>query len=212
MSLLVAARHGQSASNEQRVWTGLNDVPLTDRGREEALIAGLALAEFEIHAAHTSQLQRAQDSLTIMLRPQLSKAVSVSIPVFIDASLNERNYGDYTGVSKDQMREELGEEGFQQFRRSWDGLIPNGESLRQVHDARVVPYYEQVILPQLMAGQNVLVVSHGNPLRALTKKIEGISDKGVEEIEFGTGSMRIWDLNDMGELNGLTLYANGAVH
>lgn len=212
MSLLVAVRHGQSESNERRIWTGLNDVPLTDQGRLEAQIAGRFLAEFEVHTAHTSQLQRAQESLKIMLRPQLRRAVPVFIPVSIDAALNERNYGDFTGVSKDQMREELGEEGFQQFRRSWDGLIPNGESLRQVHDGRVVPYYEQAILPQLLAGQNVLVVAHGNPLRALTKKVEGISDKGIEEVEFGTGSMRIWDLNDMGELNDVTVRANGAVH
>ncbi len=116
-------------------------------------------------------------------------------------ALNERDYGDFTGKNKWQVKEEVGEERFTRIRRHFAEPIPNGETLRDVYE-RVVPYFAQRILPKLVRGENVLVVAHGNSLRALAKYIEEISDEGVADLEIGTGEAHCYEFDRRGRYVG----------
>lgn len=119
--------------------------------------------------------------------------LGVSIPVVETPALNERDYGVFTGMSKQQVKAELGEEEFFLIRRGWDHPIENGETLKRVHDDRIVPFHLESVLPALQQGSTTLVVSSNNPLRAYVKYIEGISDEEVGTIELGTAEVRIYD-------------------
>jgi 2,3-bisphosphoglycerate-dependent phosphoglycerate mutase len=189
MPYLVLVRHGQSAWNELGQWTGLTDVELTEKGRAEARAAAKTLEGITFGAAHTSALKRAHQTLGIILdelgQTQLEAAQT--------ATLNERDYGDLTGKSKWQVREEHGEEKFMKWRRSWNYPIPGGETLKDVHD-RAVPYYEQHILADLKAGKNVIVAAHGNTLRALVKHLENIAETDISGLEIGTGEVYLYEI------------------
>jgi 2,3-bisphosphoglycerate-dependent phosphoglycerate mutase len=116
-----------------------------------------------------------------------------------DKALNERDYGDLTAKNKWAIRDEYGEEQFLKWRRSWDFPPPNGEALKDVY-ARVVPYYEQHILPRLEQGQNVLVVAHGNSLRALVKYLESIGDDDIADVELGTAEVFLYEVDPSGKI------------
>ena len=120
-----------------------------------------------------------------------------TIPTEYADALNERDYGDYTGKNKWDMEQLLGEEEFTKLRRGWDYPIPHGESLKMVYK-RVVPFFQSQVLPKLAEGKNVLIVSHGNALRALIKYIEQIPDADMEHIEMEFGSIRMYDLDPEG--------------
>lgn len=181
MAKLILVRHGKSEWNKTGQWTGWTDVDLAEEGIQEAQKAADALKNIDIHVAHVSELKRAKQTLNEIL-----KILKTEIPTHSSAALNERHYGIYTGKNKWQVKEEIGDEKFQELRRGWDVRIPEGESLKQVYE-RVVPYFEKVIRPELDAEKNVLVVAHGNSLRALVKYIEKVSDADVSDIELGTG-------------------------
>ena len=160
--LLVLARHGQSEWNLKNLFTGWKDVELTDVGIAEARDAGRKLKAqgigFDI--GFTSALKRAQDTLTLMLEEMgLS-----GIPVLRDQALNERDYGDLSGLNKDDARKRWGADQVHVWRRSYDVAPPGGESLRDTA-ARVLPYYITEILPRVLRGERVLVTAHGNSLR-----------------------------------------------
>ena len=196
MPYLILIRHGQSEYNAEGLWTGLTDISLNDEGREEARRSADALQDVPIDVAFTSTLQRAHQTLDEILR----KPGKTGLRIVKDAALNERDYGDLTGKNKWKIRDEYGEEQFLKWRRSWDYPIPNGESLKDVY-TRVVPFYEHNIVPELRAGHNVLIVAHGNSLRALMKHLEHISDEDIPGVELGTGEVYLYQVDPSGAIS-----------
>ena len=194
MAYFILVRHGKSEWNQLGKWTGLTDIGLVEEGIEEARRAAEALRTIEIHSAHVSKLLRAQQTLD-----EMCNVLNIKLKTSTSAALNERDYGIYTGKNKWQVKDQIGEEEFMRLRRGWDVPIPQGESLKEVH-ARVVPYYREIILPELMHGKTSLVVSHGNKLRALAKHLEQISDERVAELEIGTGEAHVYSVDKTGRI------------
>ena len=183
-SYLVLVRHGQSEWNEKNLFTGWKDPKLTARGVDEAIKAGKELKEagHSFDKMFTSDLFRAQDTGRIILE-QMNLT---SIEVIKDVSLNERNYGDLAGLNKDEARKKWGEDQVHIWRRSFDVPPPGGESLKDTAE-RVLPYYKENIIPELIEGLNILVAAHGNSLRALVMELEEISSEEIVELEISTG-------------------------
>ena len=183
-SYLVLVRHGQSEWNEKNLFTGWKDPKLTPRGIDEAIKAGKELKEagYSFDKMFTSDLFRAQDTGRIILE----QMDIPSIEVIKDVSLNERNYGDLAGLNKDEARKKWGEDQVHIWRRSFDVPPPGGESLKDTAE-RVLPYYKENIIPELIEGLNILVAAHGNSLRALVMELEEISSEEIVELEISTG-------------------------
>lgn len=195
MANLILVRHTESEWNQKGLWTGLIDIGLSEKGRREARIVGEKLKSFSIDLAFTSVLIRSKQTLDEIKNVlNLQSLLTIGNP-----ALNERNYGVYTGKNKWEIQKEIGEEKFKQIRRGWDVPIENGESLKDVYD-RTVPYYQTEILPNLIAGKNVLIVAHGNSLRALIKYLENLSHNAVENLEVTTGEIYIYSLNEQGAI------------
>ncbi|ARP99196.1 2,3-bisphosphoglycerate-dependent phosphoglycerate mutase [Pseudorhodoplanes sinuspersici] len=190
--LLVLLRHGQSEWNLKNLFTGWRDVDLTEQGVKEAKEAGRKLkAEgitFDI--AYTSALKRAQRTLDLAL----AEMGQTGIPIIRDQALNERDYGDLSGLNKDDARKKWGEEQVHIWRRSYDIAPPGGESLRDTL-ARTLPYYVQEILPNVLRGQRTVIAAHGNSLRALVMVLEKLSPEGILKREIATGVPIIYRLN-----------------
>src|SRR3989339_1631684 len=162
MGVLILIRHGQSQWNLETRFAGWPDIPLTDRGREDAGKAAAALASHRFNRAFTSKLNRASETLSIILQA----LKQTGIPIEADAALNERHYGDLQGLNKAETAEKFGAEQVHIWRRSYDIAPPNGESLKDTA-ARTLPYFNTKILPDIKAGKNILVVAHGNSLRSI---------------------------------------------
>ena len=192
MSYLILVRHGESEWNKVGVWTGLTDISLSEKGVEEARLAGEKLKNFPIHVSYISSLKRARQTLI-----EIKKIIGRDFPTYENKALDERDYGIYTGQNKWEIKKEIGEEQFQKLRRGWNTGIPKGETLEDVYD-RVVPYYKTQILPDLEAHKNVLVVMHGNSLRALVKYLDNISNEDIEKLEIATGEIYIYSIDDNG--------------
>lgn len=193
MAYLVLVRHGQSEWNALGLWTGQQDVELTEQGKAEARRAAEHLKDMTLHKAHTSGLKRAQQTLD-----EIKSALEhVELETVSHEHLNERDYGDYTEKNKWEIAEQLGEEEFTKLRRNWDHPVSSGETLKDVH-ARVLPYYEQHILDDLKAGKNVIIAAHGNSLRALMKHLEDYADDDVHKLEIGTGQVLVYEINENG--------------
>lgn len=175
---LVLARHQESEWNEKGLWTGTTDVGLSEEGESDALRLGALVDDVPFSCAFVSEQWRSKDTLRRMLKT----AHDEDIPVSVSPALNERDYGDYTGLNKWEVEKQVGEELFHAIRRGWDTPIPRGESLRQVYE-RALPYFRKEILPHVHAGENVLVVSSGNTLRSIIKYVESVSDEGIADIE-----------------------------
>jgi 2,3-bisphosphoglycerate-dependent phosphoglycerate mutase len=190
--ILVLLRHGQSEWNLKNLFTGWRDVDLTEQGIKEARNAGRKLKAQGIRfdVAFTSALIRAQHSLDLALQ-EMGQA---SLPVFKDAALNERDYGDLSGLNKDDARKKWGDQQVKLWRRSYDVPPPGGESLKDTA-ARVLPYYIQDILPRVLGGDNVLVSAHGNSLRALVMVLERLTPAQIVARELATGVPLIYRLN-----------------
>lgn len=204
MAYLILVRHGQSEWNALGKWTGQVDIPLTEKGRQEAQKAAGHLRDLALHKAYTSQLSRAKQTLEeIKHTLEYAKLVTES-----HVALNERDYGDYTGKNKWEVAKQIGEEEFIKLRRSWDYPIPNGESLKDVH-ARVLPYYERRIEADLKDGRNVIIAAHGNSLRALMKHLEDVADNKVHEIEIGTGELLVYEISGSGKVISKQIRASG---
>ncbi len=181
--LLVLVRHGQSEWNLTNVFTGTTDVALTELGRHEATAAGRLLVDrgLKFGIAFTSALKRAHQTLELMLK----ELHQPDIQVVKDAALDERDYGDLTGLNKDDARKKWGEEQVHIWRRSYTVAPPGGESLRDC-GARVWPYYIHAILPHVMRGEGVLVSAHGNSLRAMIMALEGLTPEQIVHRELDT--------------------------
>lgn len=187
---LVLVRHGQSTFNAENRFTGWSDPPLTTLGEEEAaaVAEGLAAAGITVDAAFSSALDRTIASTRIILQRLGSRAQPRA-----DPELNERDYGGLTGLNKAEAAARFGADQVTVWRRSYKVAPPDGESLRDVV-ARAVPFYLREILPVALRGNTVLVVAHGNTLRALVSALEGLSAPQVEALEIATGEIVKYDL------------------
>jgi len=190
--ILVLVRHGESEWNLKNLFTGWRDVGLTDKGIREAQAAGRRLKAqgLRFDVAFTSALVRAQHSLDLMLDELAQK----NVPVLKDEALNERDYGDLSGLNKDDARKKWGEDQVLIWRRSYDVPPPGGESLKDTL-ARTLPYFVQEILPCVLRGERTLVAAHGNSLRALIMVLEKLSPEGILKRELATGVPIIYRLN-----------------
>jgi 2,3-bisphosphoglycerate-dependent phosphoglycerate mutase len=191
--LLVLARHGQSEWNLKNLFTGWKDPGLTDLGIEEARTAGRRLKEMgvQFNVAFTSDLSRAQRTCKLILE----EIGQPDLKTIADQALNERDYGDLSGLNKDDARARWGEEQVHVWRRSYDVPPPGGESLKDTV-ARVLPYYIREILPRVMRGERVLVAAHGNSLRALVMVLDGLTSDTIPGLELATGIPLVYDLNE----------------
>jgi 2,3-bisphosphoglycerate-dependent phosphoglycerate mutase len=194
-NLLALVRHGESEWNKLNLFTGWKDPDLTGKGVEEAHQAGRLLKaegkSFDV--AYTSVLTRAQRTLSIILE----ELGQTGLVTHEDQKLNERDYGDLSGLNKDDARKRWGEDQVHIWRRSFDIPPPGGESLKDTA-ARVLPYYEAKIWPDVKAGRNVLVVAHGNSLRALIMRLEGLTGEEIIARELATGVPIVYRLNPDG--------------
>ncbi|WP_292528032.1 2,3-bisphosphoglycerate-dependent phosphoglycerate mutase [Methylocystis sp.] len=189
---LVLVRHGQSEWNAKNLFTGWKNPDLTPLGVEEARRAGRELKKLDIlfSVGFTSALIRAQHTLDLIFE----ELGQTNVPTIKDRALNERHYGDLSGLNKDEARDKWGEEQVRLWRRSYDVPPPGGESLKDTV-ARVVPFYVQRILPPVMRGERVLVTAHGNSLRALCMVLEQMTPESVTTLELATGVPIIYQLN-----------------
>jgi 2,3-bisphosphoglycerate-dependent phosphoglycerate mutase len=189
---LVLVRHGQSEWNLKNLFTGWRDPALTELGISEAREAGRKLKAqgLTFDVAFTSVLQRAQTTLDLALA-ELGQS---GLPTIRDQALNERDYGELSGLNKDDARAKWGEEQVLIWRRSYDVPPPGGESLKDTL-ARTLPYYVQEILPRVLRGERTLVAAHGNSLRALIMVLEKLSPEGILKRELATGVPVIYRLN-----------------
>ena len=179
---LILVRHGQSQWNLENRFTGWIDIPLAKQGEDEARRAGELLKDYHFNRGFTSALKRAQQTLKIIL----DVIGQTDLPVEKDAALNERFYGDLQGLNKEETAEKFGAEQVHLWRRSYDVAPPGGESLKDTA-ARVLPYYEVHIEPRVLQGENILVVAHGNSLRALVMVLENISPQAIPDLNIPTG-------------------------
>jgi 2,3-bisphosphoglycerate-dependent phosphoglycerate mutase len=195
--LLVLVRHGQSDWNLKNLFTGWKDPGLSEQGIAEARAAGEKLKEagYRFDVAFTSDLKRAQDTLDIMLE----KLEQKDLPVMKDQALNERDYGELTGLNKDDARKRWGAEQVHIWRRSFDIAPPGGESLKDTA-ARVLPYFHKEILPRVIKGKRVLVSAHGNSLRALIMALENLSGDEIVRRELETGVPIVYHLKADGSV------------
>jgi len=205
MATLVLVRHGQSEWNEKNLFTGWRDPDLTDRGRAEATAAGKALKAkgLVFDRAFTSDLSRAQNTCARIL----TELGQDDLPVIRNQALNERDYGDLSGLNKDDAREKWGAEQVHIWRRSFDVPPPGGESLKDTAE-RVLPYFRREILPLVQAGKNVLVAAHGNSLRALVMELDALTSEQIIDVNIGTGEPYLYQLDTTSAVVSKEILAN----
>ena len=194
---LILVRHGQSEWNLKNLFTGWKNPELTEQGITEARNAGKRLKTAGIMPTvyYTSALRRAQHTLDLILE----ELDVVNVVITRDQALNERDYGDLAGLNKDDARAKWGEEQVLIWRRSYDVPPPGGESLKDTA-ARTLPYYEKHILPQVEAGETVLVAAHGNSLRSMVMAIEKLTPDEILKRELATGEPVIYKIGKSGKL------------
>lgn len=214
-SLLVLLRHGQSVWNAKNLFTGWVDIPLSQKGIQEALDAGKAIQHIDFQVIYVSSLVRSQ--LTAMLAMSVHDEGRVPcimhpgegklddwdqsygnqdlIPTHVAWELNERMYGKLQGMNKDDARAEFGKEQVHIWRRSFSNPPPNGESLEDTA-ARTLPYFKKQIVPHLENGENVLISAHGNSLRAIMMELDQLSEDEVVKLEIPTGQPICYTYSD----------------
>jgi 2,3-bisphosphoglycerate-dependent phosphoglycerate mutase len=194
---LVLVRHGESEWNKLNLFTGWKDPDLTEKGVAEASRAGRLLrdAGLSFDVAFTSALLRAQRTLRLIL----AELGQNELTTIRDQALNERDYGELSGLNKDDARKRWGEDQVHIWRRSYDIPPPGGESLKDTA-ARVLPYYEARIWPELVAGRRVIIAAHGNSLRALIMKLENLTGEQIIARELATGAPIVYRLDERGKV------------
>lgn len=178
MGTLVLVRHGLSQWNLENRFTGWTDVPLADRGKEDAATAASVLSDLRFDAAWTSRLQRANHTLEILLKGIGQKGIAIEK----DTALNERHYGDLQGLDKGETIKKHGEEQVKLWRRSYATRPPNGESIEDC-ERRVLPVFRQYVLPLVAAGKTVIVAAHGNSLRPIFRLLDGLDEETTATLE-----------------------------
>ena len=212
MGTLVLIRHGQSQWNLENRFTGWVDIPLTDAGRDEARRGAALIRHLRFDHAFTSVLRRAQETLDIVLDVIGQR----DIPIERDKALNERHYGALQGLNKAEMARQFGEEQVRIWRRSYDVAPPKdktqwnpdgiSESLKDTA-ARTLPYFNEQILPLVKAGQALLVVAHGNSLRAIVMHLDRLTKEQVLELNIATGPPIVYELGADGAVLKKTVHA-----
>jgi 2,3-bisphosphoglycerate-dependent phosphoglycerate mutase len=222
MAQLILVRHGQSLWNALNKFTGWVDVPLSERGRAEATIASCRLSGYRVNVCFTSKLIRAIETATICLTERddicggkipiikheqpdpdwrgwdnYDGNPAEELPIFTNAALDERFYGDLQGLNKADTAAKYGNEQVQKWRRSYSVRPPGGESLEDTQQ-RVVAYFNSRILPHLLAGDNVLIAAHGNSLRSIIMMLDGLSPEEVTALEIATGVPIVYELDAAG--------------
>jgi len=206
MGKLVLLRHGESLWNKKNIFTGWVDIPLSETGVDEAVLAGDKIAHIDFNVMYVSTLIRAQMTGFIALAKCRGSKVPVfvsehphdweksysnkekegMIPVYQSSALNERYYGELQGKNKDEIKKEVGEVQFKLWRRSYDTPPPKGESLKMTIE-RTMPYFKEKIIPHLDRGENVLIAAHGNSLRGIVMYLDNLSHDEVVHLEIPTG-------------------------
>ena len=196
-NVLVLVRHGESEWNKLNLFTGWRDPDLSEKGVMEARQAGRLIKAqgLRFDVAFTSVLKRAQHTLTILLE----ELGQTGVITHRDQALNERDYGDLSGLNKNDARKRWGEEQVHIWRRSYDVAPPGGESLKATA-ARTLPYYEANIWPEVRAGKNVIVSAHGNSLRSVVMKLDSLTPEQILKVEIGTGVPIIYRLDADGRV------------
>ena len=194
---LILVRHGQSEWNQKNIFTGWENPELTQKGREEAKLAGILINNLKIKFNYlfTSALVRAQVTGTIIL----DNVNQENVKIIKNKALNERFYGDLQGLNKDECRKKWGEDQVQIWRRSYDIGPPGGESLKETGE-RVMPFFLNEIFPLILKGENIIVSAHGNSLRSLIKYLDKLSSKEIVKLEIPTGSPIHYLFDDSGEI------------
>lgn len=195
MPQMVLIRHGESQWNLENRFTGWVDVPLSPKGELEAQEAGQKIRAFRFDEAFTSVLTRAKETLRIVLEV----IGQTDIPVEEDQALNERMYGDLQGLNKAETAQKYGEQQVKVWRRSFDVRPPGGESLKDTAE-RVLPYYQKRIEPEVLAGRTLLIVAHGNSLRALVMHLNQLSKEEVLELNIPTGAPLLYKFGEKGQV------------
>lgn len=197
MSALILVRHGQSEWNEKNLFTGWKDPDLTSKGEVEAKEAGKSLNKLDIKydLMFTSVLLRAKRTAQIILN-ELNQR---DIRIIKDKAINERDYGNLSGLNKDEAREKWGEEQVHKWRRSYNIAPPGGESLKDTAE-RVLPYYRKKILPHVNERKNIIVAAHGNSLRALVMELDNLSPKEIVKVEIPTGIPIFYEISSSGSI------------
>jgi 2,3-bisphosphoglycerate-dependent phosphoglycerate mutase len=223
MAKLILVRHGQSLWNALNKFTGWVDVPLSERGRAEAMIASCRLSDYRVNVCFTSKLIRAIETAMICLteRDEICGGKipiikhektdqdwhgwnnydgnpAEELPIFTNAALDERFYGELQGLNKADVAKKYGVETVNEWRRSYSVRPPGGESLEDTQK-RVVAYFKNRILSHLLQGENVLIAAHGNSLRSIVMMLDRLSPVEVTELEIGTGVPIVYDLDRSGE-------------
>jgi 2,3-bisphosphoglycerate-dependent phosphoglycerate mutase len=195
---LILVRHGESEWNLKNLFTGWRNPDLTEKGIAEAKSAGKRLARMKLVPDYyfTSALKRAQHTLDLIL----DEYGITDVTITRNKALNERDYGDLSGLNKDDARARWGEEQVLIWRRSYDVPPPGGESLKDTA-ARTLPYYHEAIEPMVVSGKTILIAAHGNSLRSLVMHIEKLSPEQILKRELATGEPVVYTLNDDGSLN-----------
>ena len=194
MPLLILIRHGQSIWNAANLFTGWENVGLSEKGILEAKDAAEELTNINFDSVFTSELIRAQKTAEIIIE---GNSQTKPTSIISDLRLNERHYGDLQGMNKDDARKEFGEEQVHIWRRSFDIPPPNGESLKMTAE-RTLPCFDELIMPELKLNKNVLVSAHGNSLRSIVMKLEQIDENSIVKLEIPTGVPRIYSFENEG--------------
>jgi len=191
---LILIRHQESEWNKLGKWTGFTDVGLSQDGINKAKEIGKRIKDLKFEKIYISTLKRTKETLDNILS---SGNFSKGVETIISKELNERDYGDYTGMNKWEVEKTVGKEEFLKIRRGWDHKIPNGESLKMVYE-RSVPFFLDKIMSDIKEGKNVLIVAHGNSIRSLIKYIENISNEDISKVEMNFGDVIIYNLDNEG--------------
>jgi 2,3-bisphosphoglycerate-dependent phosphoglycerate mutase len=190
---LAIVRHGQSLWNLENRFTGWVDVPLTEKGCDEARAAGERLRGTHFDVAYTSRLTRAEHTLELIVEV----AGFEGLPVIRDEALNERHYGDLQGLNKADTAAKYGDEQVHIWRRSFATPPPNGEALKDTA-ARTLPFFDRAIMGDIRQGKDVLVVAHGNSNRSIVMQLDGLDEDEVLALELATGVPLVYELDEDG--------------
>ena len=186
--VLVVCRHGESEWNLLGKWTGTTDIGITEKGKADSRQVGKLLRGITFNAVYTSDLKRTIETYLAQLEEMEHQG---DIQHVRHTALDERHYGELTGMNKWEVKDKIGEVEFNGIRRGWNHPVPGGETLKDVHD-RVTPYFDKEILPRLRNGENILMVSHGNTIRALMKHLEEIHEDDMAEVEMPFGTVLLY--------------------
>jgi 2,3-bisphosphoglycerate-dependent phosphoglycerate mutase len=190
---LILVRHTESTDNHKGRWSGIRNVSLTKKGRADARKMGTALRDQQFDVIYVSQLKRTKQTLREILAAYgPTKAI-----IKKTGAIDERDYGLLAGKDKWKVRAAIGVHAWTDIRRGWDVPVPDGETLKDVYE-RIVPWYREIVLPQLLRGKNIMLVGHGNSNRALRKYLEHISNEAVRLIEMDFDKARIYEVNSRG--------------